>query len=97
MKFSTLWEGGAYRFQQIRDQEYDVVVCMGVSPQEVQLWAIPKAVLQQQPDGVRPQHGGAAGRDTLWLDVTAGAPHHWLGEYGGALNEGTSAFERLIG
>ena len=32
IKFSSLWESGTYTFQQIRDQNYDVLVCLGVSP-----------------------------------------------------------------
>ena len=32
IKFSTLWKGGGYKFQQLRDQDYDLVVCLGVSP-----------------------------------------------------------------
>lgn len=32
VKFSTLWKGGFYKFQQFRDQDYKFVVCLGVSP-----------------------------------------------------------------
>lgn len=31
IKMSTLWEAGHYKFQQFRDQNYDFVVCLGLS------------------------------------------------------------------
>src|SRR5262245_39439003 len=30
IKFSSLWEGGFYKFQQLRDQNYDLALCLGV-------------------------------------------------------------------
>ena len=96
VKFSTLWQNGQFKFQQIRDQEYDFVVCLGVSPQDAHMWVLPKHVLQGQPEGVAPQHGGAAGRDTLWLDVRVDAPHEWLSEYGGSLADAKEVFESLL-
>src|ERR1051326_1971031 len=32
IKFSTLWEANIYKFQQIRDQNYEYAVCLGISP-----------------------------------------------------------------
>lgn len=32
VKFSTLWASGGYKFQQIRDQNYDYLFCLGLSP-----------------------------------------------------------------
>ena len=32
IKFSTLWANQSYKFQQIRDQDYELLVCLGVSP-----------------------------------------------------------------
>ena len=32
IKFSTLWASGQFKFQQIRDQDYDVLVCLGIAP-----------------------------------------------------------------
>ena len=29
IKFSTLWKNGGYKFQQIRNQEYDYLFCLG--------------------------------------------------------------------
>jgi hypothetical protein len=30
IKFSTLWESGVYKFQQLRDQDYEFAVCLGI-------------------------------------------------------------------
>ena len=32
IKMSTPWRMGGYKFQQIRDQEYDYCFCLGISP-----------------------------------------------------------------
>lgn len=32
IKFSTQWANGGYKFQQLRDQRYDLAICLGVSP-----------------------------------------------------------------
>ena len=32
IKFSRLWKTGLYKFQQLRDQEYDFAICLGISP-----------------------------------------------------------------
>ena len=96
VKFSTLWKNGSFVFQQIRDQDYDLLVCLGIEPFDAHLWAIPKQVLQAEPEAVRPQHGGARGSDTLWLRFKPDEPPLWLGEWGGTLEEGTETLRRSI-
>ena len=44
IKFSTLWKSGVYKFQQIRDQDYDYCFCLGVSPFDAHAWLLPKSV-----------------------------------------------------
>lgn len=61
IKFSTLWRNGGYKFQQIRDQNYEAAICFGVSPQEAHLWYFPKAVLYDYVIGHTGQHGGSTG------------------------------------
>lgn len=38
IKFSTLWKSGVYNFQQIRDQDYDFLLCLGWSPFDARCW-----------------------------------------------------------
>lgn len=82
VKMSTLWGSGVYKFQQIREQDYELALCIGISPSSVHLWAIPKAILIKHST---PQHKGKFGKDTRWLTVSADSPPEWLKAYGGNL------------
>ncbi|MBE0433954.1 hypothetical protein IBX73_10890 [candidate division WOR-3 bacterium] len=85
IKFSTLWEGGVYKLQQIRDQNYEYGICLGISPLDVHCWVIPKADLLDRAH-VKPQHSGKAGKDTYWFSFESSNPPLWLSPYGGRLN-----------
>ena len=80
IKSSTLWKSGIYKFQQLRDQAYDVVICLGLSPHNVHCWILPKEVIfkQWRSGGIGGQHGGRQGTDTAWLTVKPNAPQSWL-------------------
>jgi hypothetical protein len=86
IKFSTLWESGVFKFQQIRDQDYKFAICLGISPYDAQCWVIPKSVLRQHVIGHTPQHTGKRGTDTFWLSVDSAAPPEWLSACGGRLS-----------
>jgi hypothetical protein len=95
IKASTRWKSGMYKFQQIRDQNYDLAVFLGISPFDAHCWVIPKQVLMEQwhtGGGLRSQHGGASGTDTAWLSVVPGKEPQWLSQHGGRL---AAAVERL--
>ncbi len=93
IKFSMLWEDGMYVFQQIRNQDYDYIFCLGISPQEAHAWLLPKQVaLQNAP----PQHGGKKGTDTRWLHINPREVPNWLIPYGGSLDEVLSEFRRIL-
>ena len=90
VKFSTLWVGGGFTFQQIRDQDYDVAALLGLEPQKTHLWFVPKAVLFEHAVG---QHTGAAARDTMWIRFNADSRPLWLGQYGGPLSTARAALK----
>lgn len=96
IKFSTLWETGVYKFQQLRDQDYEYVICLGLSPSDAHSWVIPKTILLagRRLPGVTGQHRGREGTDTAWLSITAANPPEWLRKHGGTLGE---AFNVLVG
>ena len=87
IKFSTLWKAGGYKFQQIRDQNYDYLFALGVSPFDAHAWVVPKTVLKRYVIGHMGQHTGAAATDTAWLGFRVGEEQDWLKEFGGTLAE----------
>jgi len=105
IKFSTLWQSGIYKFQQLRDQEYEFAICLGISPFDAHCWAIPKTELvarwkqsidaRREVEGVQPQHGGADGRDTAWLRIDPRSPHGWLAGFGGSLSKAAQSLNRI--
>lgn len=50
IKFSTLWESGLYTFQKIRDQNYEFVVCLRISPFDAHCWVISKSLIRQHAE-----------------------------------------------
>ena len=93
VKLSTLWSSGILRFQQLRDQDYDVVALLGVSPRLLQLWVVPKAVIWQHAVG---QHSGAGATETRWLTIDPADPPGWLAPYGGTPQAAHRSSRRLF-
>ena len=90
IKFSRLWKSDLYKFQQIRDQEYDYVICLGISPFDAHCWVLPKKIIMRHwgdPNLLPHQHGGQAGTDTVWLSVRPDSVQSWLKPYGGKLSQ----------
>ena len=85
IKFSTLWQTGIYKFQQLRDQAYDIVICLGLSPDDIHCWVLSKdVILEQWRSGKIGQHGGSEAKDTAWITVKPESPQAWLTpRYGG--------------
>lgn len=87
IKFSTLWKAGIYKFQQIRDQDYEYSILLGVSPFEAHCWVVSKKILKKYVIGHMGQHTGSAGQETAWLSVNPQTPPEWLAECGGTLDQ----------
>jgi len=100
IKLSTRWANGNYKFQQLRDQRYDLVVCLGISPFAAHCWVLPKADvmrLWKVENKIPSQHGGQAGEDTAWLDVKIDSVPEWLGAYGGSLPQAIGLLSKHTG
>ena len=97
IKGSTLWRNGSYKFQQLRDQNYNIVVCLGISPFDAHCWVIEKDDVMALWDAgvIRSQHGGAGRSDTAWVTVNPGNPPSWIRPYGGTLAAGLSRIQSL--
>lgn len=85
VKFSTLWKSGVYKFQQIRDQNYEYSVCLGISPFEAHCWVLSKAILKRFVIGHLGQHTGSEGKETAWITVDPKIPPEWITQFGGPL------------
>ena len=99
MKFSMMWEEERYVFQQIRDQNYDFLFCLGVCPFEAHAWAFTRNFLLENRgrlEGFTFQHRGRQGVDTAWIHVEPTNPHPWLEPHGGTLQDALDAFTRLL-
>lgn len=95
IKFSTLWQSGVYKFQQIRNQNYELLFCLGLSPFDAHAWLFPKDILLEHVIGHTGQHTGAAGTDTAWINVVAGSPRGWMASYGNRLADVWQRFEAM--
>jgi len=95
IKFSTLWENGTYNFQQIRDQNYEYAVCLGVSPFEAHCWVVSKKILRKHVIGHLGQHTGSTGQETAWFGVNPKSPPNWLAPCGGTLEQAYKVLKSL--
>jgi len=69
VKTSTMWgEGKNFTFQQIRNQDYDIIIFQFILPNEVKLFYCTKddAVNNIMIDG-HGQHGGGDATETFWI------------------------------
>jgi hypothetical protein len=100
IKFSTLWANGNYKFQQLRDQRYDLAICLGISPFDAHCWVLPKEDilrLWKTEHRISSQHGGGEGGDTAWIDVPLGNIPIWLRPFGGTLPDAILALSKITG
>lgn len=95
IKFSTLWASGVYKFQQIRDQNYDHLICLGLSPWDASCWVLPKELLRRHVIGHMGQHTGASGAETAWLSFPSARPLEWMQPFGGKLSEAWTVIDGL--
>lgn len=93
IKLSTQWDSGEFRFQQIRDQDYRFVILLGVMPQELKVWILPKKVALKHST---PQHTGKGGAETRWLAFDATNPPKWMSRYGGNAQDAIAAVRRYL-
>jgi site-specific DNA-methyltransferase (adenine-specific) len=88
-KFSTLWEKGIYKFQQIRNQGYDFLVCLGISPYEVHCWVFDREYVVQH---AKVQHKKGS---EYWFSINPEKPPEWAKNYGGTLEQAYKILKTL--
>jgi site-specific DNA-methyltransferase (adenine-specific) len=92
LKFSTLWTSGIYKFQQIREEGYDYVLCFGISPFEAHAWVFER---QYVLDNARKQHRTGKGAE-YWISVHPQIPKEWTKKGGGSLDSALRILRKLI-
>lgn len=95
VKFSTLWKSGFYKFQQIRDQNYEYSICLGISPFEAHCWILSKTILKSFVIGHLGQHTGSESKETAWITVDPKNPPDWILPYGGTLDQAFTILKNL--
>ncbi|MCX7929650.1 MAG: hypothetical protein N2663_02880 [Chlorobi bacterium] len=86
VKFSTLWESGSYKFQQIRNQNYDYLIALGISPNAAHCWVVSKDTILTK---AKSQHLGEKGSETFWVEInpTDSSKCEWLTPPDGSLEK----------
>jgi len=88
-KFSTMWGKGFYRFQQIRSDGYDYVICLGLSPLEAHCWIFPRELIINH---ATPQHKGS---DEYWIPIFPNNPPDWARDWGSSLDDVYKIIKKL--
>jgi hypothetical protein len=88
VRFSTGWSGGGFKFEQLRFEKYEAVICLGITPERAFAWVIPQTVIFGtngtilKKDGLTPQHKGKGGSETAWINVNVQEIPEWMTPYG---------------
>lgn len=87
IKFSTRWASGIYKFQQIRKDDSDYVLCFGISPKEPHCWILER---DYAIDHAESQH-----KSEYWISFKPEKPEEWLKGHGGSLDEAYQVLKNL--
>jgi hypothetical protein len=89
VRVAMKWEGNVVKFQNIRDIQFDHVLCIALYPKGAYAWLIPKdeiwinqKVRTDRP-GITRQHKGA----DAWITLDPKNGPTWLASYGGTIEQ----------
>jgi site-specific DNA-methyltransferase (adenine-specific) len=88
IKFSTIWSKGFYKFQQIRTEGYEYVICLGISPFDAHCWIFKKEYALKN---AKKQH-----KNEYWITITPNESETWAKECGGSLTNAFKILQRVI-
>ena len=92
IKFSTLWTSNIYRFQQIRSDGYDYLICLGISPHTAHCWIIDK---ESALKNSTVQHKGTNNAE-FWLEIDPYKQGVWYEKFGGYLGKAKTILRKII-
>jgi len=88
-RIALMWETSEIKYQNIRDINFDFVICLALYPHSAYGWLIPKCeiwadgVIRTDNLGITSQHKGA----DAWVHINPENPQPWLRKYGGTIDE----------
>lgn len=85
IKTSMLWKSGIYRFQQIKSNDCNYFWLVGLSPDQVNLWVVPRAELECNL--TRAQHKLDGVVESYMLEISPERVPEWLEPFGGSLDQ----------
>ena len=89
IKFSTLWSSGIYKFQQIKNDGPNNVICFGLSPFKAHCWVVNRDLAI---DNGKQQHRGT-GNSEYWISVNPLDIPDWISTFGGSLEQATKVIK----
>ncbi len=100
IKTSTIWQGEKkrhYKFQQIRKNNYEILICFGLSPYEAHCWVIKKdCIIDDDKEWIDDRTIGQHGKNSRWLIIDPDAVADWLQPLGGDLHEALAVLKEAI-
>ena len=92
IKFSTLWDSGNYKFQQIRNSGYDYLLCFGLSPNDAHCYLFEKDYVIRHANE---QHKGTRGAE-YWISINPNDPPTWTKGYGSTIDKAIPVIKELL-
>lgn len=92
IKFSTLWERGYYKFQQIRENGYDYLLCFGLAPNNAHCYIFEKDYVLSH---AQVQHKGT-GSAEYWISFNPSNPDQWVKLYGDTIDKAITIIKDVI-
>lgn len=97
VKFSSLWQGHQYRFSNIRSDDYDLIIFLGLSPFDAHCWILTKGqIMALWGDQLPYQHYGSRGNDVVWASIPIYNIPYWADHCGGSLELAMMRLKRLL-
>ena len=92
VKTSLRWNNDRFVFLGLRDFDYHGVALLGLAPNDLRLWIVPKELLWER---AQKQLRGAGRIESKWLSFAASKPPAWLEGWGGSFAQARNALEEI--
>lgn len=94
VKTSLRWNNDRFVFFRLHDFDYHAVAFLGIEPDNVQLWIVPKAIAWHH---AREQLRASDAIGTKWISFFSTQPPRWLEPWGGSFAQARRALRDATG